>query len=144
MSTLRSITLTTKLFSTKPTITRNFTRPFTSTVAKMVVHNIGNKEEFSAALKAHKLTVVDAFATWCGPCKVIAPQVVKYSEEFPDVHFTKIDVDDCPEVAQELGIRAMPTFLIFKGEEKVAEVVGANQKALEAAIKKAVDEAKEA
>lgn len=124
-----------------------------------------SKEEFSAALKAHKLTVVDAFATWCGPCKVIAPQVVKlvlpiplsplitedwhretnrYSEEFPDVHFTKIDVDDCPEVAQELGIRAMPTFLIFKGEEKVAEVVGANQKALEAAIKKAVDEAKDA
>lgn len=63
----------------------------------------------------------------------------RFSEEFPDVHFTKIDVDDVPDVAQELGIRAMPTFLIFKGEEKVSEVVGANHKALQAAIQKVVD-----
>lgn len=112
--------------------------------------------------------VVDAFATWCGPCKVVAPHVVKsvyhsllsilylpeihnqsqptnncsthrFSEEFPDVHFTKIDVDDVPDVAQELGIRVMPTFLIFKGEEKIAEVVGANPKGLQAAIQKVVD-----
>ncbi|KAI7200875.1 hypothetical protein KC352_g19527, partial [Hortaea werneckii] len=45
-----------------------------------------------------------------------------------------IDVDDVPEVAQELGVRAMPTFFLFKNGEKVSEVVGANPKALEAAI----------
>ena len=61
------------------------------------------------------------------------------SETFPDVRFFKLDVDEVPEVAQEMGVRAMPTFLIFKGEEKVGEVVGANAKALEAAIKKEIE-----
>jgi thioredoxin 1 len=52
------------------------------------------------------------------------------------VHFIKLDVDEVPDVAQELGIRAMPTFLIFKNGEKVGEVVGANPPALKAAIDK--------
>jgi thioredoxin 1 len=56
------------------------------------------------------------------------------------VHFIKLDVDEVPEVAQELGIRAMPTFLIFKNGEKVGEVVGANPPALKAAIEKAAGE----
>lgn len=51
------------------------------------------------------------------------------------MRFYKLDVDEVPEVAQKLGIRAMPTFLFFKNGEKVGEVVGANPKALEAAIK---------
>lgn len=106
----------------------------------MGVHNLANKTEFDGALKDNSIVVLDAFATWCGPCKVIAPQVVKFSETFPSAHFVKIDVDEVPDVAQELGIRAMPTFLIFKNGEKVAEVVGANPRALEAAI---VDATKE-
>jgi thioredoxin 1 len=64
----------------------------------------------------------------------------RFSDEFPSAHFVKLDVDEVPDVAQELGIRAMPTFLIFKGEEKVAEVVGANPKALLAAIQNATKE----
>ena len=56
------------------------------------------------------------------------------------MHFIKLDVDEVPEVAQELGIRAMPTFLIFKNGEKVGEVVGANPPALKAAIEKAAGE----
>lgn len=79
--------------------------------------------------------VLDCFATWCGPCKVIAPQVVKMSDTYPDARFYKIDVDEVPDVAQELGIRAMPTFVLFKDGEKVTEVVGANPQALEAAVK---------
>jgi thioredoxin 1 len=60
----------------------------------------------------------------------------RFSDEFPSIHFVKIDVDEVPDVAQELGIRAMPTFLIFKDGEKVQEVVGANPQALKAAIDK--------
>ncbi|PMD36105.1 putative thioredoxin [Hyaloscypha variabilis F] len=105
----------------------------------MGVHNLSNKVEFEAALKDNKVVVLDAFATWCGPCKVIAPQVVKFSEEFTGAHFVKLDVDEVPDVAQELGIRAMPTFLIFKNADKVKEIVGANPKALLAAIKEAVE-----
>jgi thiol-disulfide isomerase/thioredoxin len=60
----------------------------------------------------------------------------RFSDKFTNARFYKLDVDDVPDVAQELGIRAMPTFLLFKDGEKVAEVVGANPKALEAAIEK--------
>ncbi len=59
----------------------------------------------------------------------------RMSDEYPTARFYKLDVDNVPDVAQELGIRAMPTFVLFKDGEKVGEVVGANPKALEAAIK---------
>jgi thioredoxin 1 len=71
---------------------------------------------------------------------VINTSIIRFSEEFTNAHFVKLDVDEVPDVAQELGIRAMPTFLIFKNEEKVKEVVGANSKALLAAIESAVKE----
>lgn len=58
------------------------------------------------------------------------------------MHFIKLDVDEVPDVAQELGVRAMPTFMIFKDGEKVGEVVGANPPALKAAIEKAAGEKK--
>ncbi|TGO41973.1 hypothetical protein BHYA_0014g00580 [Botrytis hyacinthi] len=105
----------------------------------MGVHNIANATEFKSALTDNQVVVLDAFAVWCGPCKAIAPRVVKLSEDYPAAHFIKIDVDELPEVSQELGIRAMPTFIIFKGAEKIAEVVGANPAALESAIQKAVE-----
>ncbi|KAI8942394.1 Thioredoxin amt13 [Plenodomus lindquistii] len=131
--------------SINPTSTSNLYRPlltpkFFSNTAKMSdekkgVHNLQTASAFKEALEVKDtLMVLDCFATWCGPCKVIAPQVVKFSDKYPNARFYKIDVDEVPDVAQELGIRAMPTFLLFKGGEKVAEVVGANPKALEAAI----------
>jgi len=102
----------------------------------MGVHNVNSKAEFDTALKAKDVVVLDCFATWCGPCKAIAPQVVKLSEDYGDAHFIKIDVDEVPDVAQELAIRAMPTFIVFKNGEKVAEIVGANPPALKAAVEK--------
>ncbi|KAF2268770.1 Cop c 2-like protein [Lojkania enalia] len=108
-------------------------------MSKQGIHNLDKKNwksEWDEALALKDtLLVVDAFATWCGPCKVIAPQVVKFSDQYPTAKFYKLDVDDIPELAQELGIRAMPTFILFKNGEKVSDVVGANPKALEAAIK---------
>ncbi|RAO69801.1 uncharacterized protein BHQ10_005813 [Talaromyces amestolkiae] len=102
----------------------------------MGVKQLANKNEFDAAINGtDKLVVVDAFAEWCGPCKAIAPKVHSWSEEYTDVDFVKFDVDESPDVAQELGIRAMPTFLFFKNGQKITEVVGVNPPALEAAIK---------
>ena len=97
--------------------------------------------EFKSASADSGIMVLDCFATWCGPCKAIAPHVVTLSGQYPGVRFYKVDVDEVPDLAQELGVRAMPTFLIFKNGEKVGEVVGANKKALEAAIKKEVEAA---
>jgi thioredoxin 1 len=62
--------------------------------------------------------------------------VHRFSNAYPTAKFYKLDVDQVPDVAQELGVRAMPTFLLFKNGEKLSEVVGANPKALEAAIKR--------
>ncbi|KAJ5050370.1 uncharacterized protein L3040_002253 [Drepanopeziza brunnea f. sp. 'multigermtubi'] len=105
----------------------------------MGVHNLKTKDEFEAAINENKIVILDCFATWCGPCKVIAPQVVKFSEEFPKAHFAKLDVDELPEVARELGVRAMPTFILFKGGKKVEQVVGANPQALKLAIQASVE-----
>ncbi|KAF7886231.1 hypothetical protein EAF00_010334 [Botryotinia globosa] len=114
-------------------------RAFHQSIANMGVHNIANATDFKSALTDNQVVVLDAFATWCGPCKAIAPKVVQFSEVYPAAHFIKIDVDELPAVSQELGIRAMPTFIIFKGGEKIAEVVGANPVALENAIKSALE-----
>lgn len=101
----------------------------------MGVHNLESKSEFDKALKDNEFVVLDCFAEWCGPCKIIAPKVVQFSETYKGATFFKLDVDEVRDVAAELGIRAMPTFLFFKDGEKVGEVVGANPKAIEAAIK---------
>merc|ERR1711977_27872 len=100
------------------------------------VHNLAKKAEWDDAIKQPGLVVLDCFATWCGPCKVIAPKIVEYSKRYTDVRFYKVDVDEVPDLAQALNIRAMPTFVLFKGGELVEEVVGANPKAIEAAIEK--------
>lgn len=106
-----------------------------ATEGKQGVHNLTSKKDFDSAMESKdQVMIVDFFATWCGPCKVIAPQVVKMSDDHPTARFYKLDVDEVPDVAQELGIRAMPTFVLFKNGEKISEVVGANPKALEAAV----------
>jgi len=64
----------------------------------------------------------------------------RLSDEYPNVRFYKLDVDEVPDVAQELGIRAMPTFLMFSNGEKVEEVVGANLTALTSAVKKQAED----
>ena len=64
----------------------------------------------------------------------------RLSDTYKNATFFKLDIDEVPDVTQELGIRAMPTFVIFKDGEKVAEVVGANPVALNAAVKANVPE----
>ncbi|KAL3965681.1 hypothetical protein ACCO45_002685 [Purpureocillium lilacinum] len=108
-------------------------RGFHSTPARRIVHEVKSAEEFQKVVSENENVIVDCFATWCGPCKAIAPILAKHSEEaeFKDkVHFVKFDVDEVQAVTQALGVRAMPTFFFFKGGKKVGEVVGANPPAL--------------
>mmetsp|Transcript_11768 Transcript_11768/g.21231 ORF Transcript_11768/g.21231 Transcript_11768/m.21231 type:complete len:167 (+) Transcript_11768:55-555(+) len=80
----------------------------------------------TAALQG-KLTVVDFTATWCGPCKMIAPVFKDLSEEFASsANFVKVDVDQNAAAAQKYGVSAMPTFLFIKGGEVVDQLQGAN------------------
>lgn len=68
--------------------------------------------------------------TKISPCKVIAPKFEKFSTEFTDVTFVKVNVDDLGEVSQTAGIRAMPTFQTYHKGNKVGEVLGADLKKL--------------
>ena len=93
------------------------------------------KEQLAAAGDA--LVVVDFFATWCGPCKAIAPAIEEMAKgEYSMVKFLKVDVDECEEVAMDNNISAMPTFKFFKGGKEVDELVGANAEKLKEIINK--------
>lgn len=80
--------------------------------------------------------VVDFFATWCGPCKRIAPALEKMSEEMSDVVFLKVDVDELQDLAAEQSVSAMPTFFFFKKGTKIHEVVGASEAKIKEGIEK--------
>ncbi|XP_046439820.1 thioredoxin-2-like [Daphnia pulex] len=94
-----------------------------------MVYQVKDKQDFNNQLKeaGGKLVVVDFYATWCGPCKMIAPKIEAMSKEMPNVVFVKVDVDECEDVASEYNISCMPTFLYLKNGVKVAEFSGANE-----------------
>lgn len=83
------------------------------------ISKVHDLKEWEALLKesgADKVVVIDAYATWCGPCRTAAPTYAKLSEEFTEQSccFAKVDVDNARDVSQKLGISAMPTFKVFK------------------------------
>ncbi|GMM55742.1 thioredoxin [Maudiozyma humilis] len=98
----------------------------------MAVTQINSAADFDAALASAgaKLVVVDFFATWCGPCKMIAPMMEKFSEQYTDAVFLKVDVDQIAPLAQKYEISAMPTLVFIKNGAEVTKVVGANMAAV--------------
>ena len=82
--------------------------------------------------------LVDFWADWCAPCKMIAPVVEELASEYDgQVKFTKLDIDSNPQSAMAYGVRSIPTLLIFQGGEPVKQVVGAVPKSV---LKKNLDE----
>lgn len=71
-----------------------------------------------------KYIVADFYASWCGPCSMIAPVLEEISEEYSDVEFVKIDVDDANKLAIELKISSIPCIVAFKDGEEYARSVG--------------------
>ena len=72
--------------------------------------------------------IVDFWATWCGPCRMIAPILEEISEENINVKICKVDVDDQPELAAEYGIQSIPTLIVFKNGEPVNKAIGVRPK----------------
>ena len=88
-----------------------------------------NKENFeSEVLKSDKHVIVDFWATWCGPCAMLAPTIKEIAEENPDIKVCKADVDENMELAQQFKISVVPTLLAFKDGKVVNTLVGAESK----------------
>ncbi|KAI4351588.1 hypothetical protein L6164_005934 [Bauhinia variegata] len=89
---------------------------------------------FNEVKDTPKLMVIDFFASWCGPCKFIEPDIQAMAEKFTDVEFAKIDVDELSDVAREFQVQAMPTFVLVKKGKEIDRVVGAKKDELERKI----------
>lgn len=87
------------------------------------------KENFeSEVLKADVPVLVDFFAQWCGPCKMLAPIVEMVAEEVQDAKVCKIDIDEDSELAIQYKVMSVPTLMVFKGGEVIAKNIGAISK----------------
>ena len=94
------------------------------------------KDEFDEIIAENKdkLVVIDFYAAWCGPCKMIGPKFEKMEADYPNAVFVKIDVDNNEETAEECEVEAMPCFQLYKDGVKVDEMTGANADALQKKI----------
>ena len=111
------------------------------------VQTLTTKAEFQSLIASHPHVVVQATASWCGPCKAITPIYNKHAETLaiPDKYaFARFDTDDVPDLALELGIRSIPAFFFFENEEKANTVAGANPPVLKKAVEEAAEKAKSA
>jgi len=84
-----------------------------------------NKNNFDEIVKkSEKPVLVDFWADWCGPCKMLGPVVHELAEETDEVIFAKVNVDNEPDLAGAFGIMSIPTLILFKNGEKAAVSVG--------------------
>ncbi len=98
------------------------------------MEKILNYDNFDSAVGSG-VVLVDFWACWCGPCKMLAPSVEELSEEYDGrATVCKVDVDECPELASRFGIMSIPTVLFFKDGELKQKVVGYHMKREYAAI----------
>jgi thioredoxin 1 len=103
----------------------------TSVAPGTIVH-CNSEGEYYAALEAagDRLVVVDCFATWCPPCRQIAPVFADLASQYPNVVFIKVDMDKVPQLKSVLGVWALPTFCFFRYGKKVGSFMGANERLL--------------
>ena len=88
-----------------------------------------NKENFEQIKNGDQVVLIDFYADWCGPCRMVAPVVEEIAKENANVVVGKINVDDDPELAQAYGVMSIPTLIVLKGGKEVARSTGARPKA---------------
>lgn len=95
----------------------------------MATVNVDDNTFEAEVLKSSTPVLVDFWATWCGPCKMIAPSLEEISEEMAgEVKIAKLDIDSNQQSAMNYGVRSIPTMLLFKDGQVAAQLVGAQPK----------------
>lgn len=87
--------------------------------------------DFNKEISENKLVLVDFYAEWCGPCKMLAPIISEIKEELKnEVHVIKVNVDEEDELANKFGIYSIPTLVLIKDEKEISRKVGYNTKVI--------------
>ncbi len=94
----------------------------------MSVIHITNENFENEVVKSQKPVLLDFFATWCGPCQMIAPTVEEIANEHPEYKICKIDVDEVPMLAQKFGVVSIPTLFVLKYGNITEKAVGLRSK----------------
>ena len=88
-----------------------------------------NKDNFGTVINTDKKILIDFFATWCGPCRMVSPIVDEIAEEHPEFLVAKVNVDENPELAGEFSVMSIPTLVVIKDGKVINQSAGARPKA---------------